>query len=119
MVGIVTLSLTAVGTGCRGTTVDPLVKETYPSHERKVCILKDDMPADFEHVAIANVPVEPNSYGGDRKAKRGLAKNARKLGADAVVKTSFWNTMGAPSGTGVAVVYKADNPQPPDGCEWY
>ena len=116
---IVLMTLGFFASGCRGTTIDPLVKDTYPTHQRKVCILSGDLPAEIERVEIANIKVELNSYGGDRKAKRGLAKNARKIGADAVVKTSFWNTMGAPSGSGVAVVYKSPNPSPPTDCEWY
>ena len=105
--------------GCRGTTVDPLVTETYPRHERKVCIMDGDLPSTFSHTEIANVTVELNSYGGDRKAKLGLAKTARKIGADAVIKTSFWNTMGAPSGSGTAVVYNGENPEAPAECQWY
>jgi uncharacterized protein YbjQ (UPF0145 family) len=67
---------------------------------------------------VADVTVELNSYGGDRRAKAGLAKQARKLGADAIFSATFTNLLGAPSGSGRAVRLKEGTPPPP-ACEWF
>ncbi len=106
------------GAACRGVTVTPLVKESYPSHDRTVCILQGRPPPGVEYLAIADIKVELNSYGGDRKAKTGLAKQARKVGADAVISVELSNTMGAPSGEGQAVIFK-EGSKPPAECEWF
>lgn len=111
------LAMLGVSAGCNKVT--PLVTETYPSHVDKVCILVGPMPAEIEHTAIADVHVEIQSYGGDRKAKRGLANYARKLGAQAVMHSEFHNRMGGPIGDGRAVRYADPSVTPPAECEWY
>jgi len=106
--------------GCRGTTIDRLVEESYPPHEDRVCILAGQLPPAIEHRPIATVTVKPRGYGGDRKAKAALAKVARSLGARVVQQTSYGNTMGAAEGTGVAVVLvQPDGAALPPDCEWY
>ncbi len=105
--------------GCRGTTIDPLVQETYPPHEQRVCVLAGVLPDTIPHVAIANITVKPRGYGGDRKAKAALGKVARRIGAHVVQQTSFGNTMGAPEGYGVAVALTERVPSLPAECEWY
>lgn len=112
-------ALVVLVAGCRGTHIKPLVDQTYPSHDRKVCVLTQDLPPGLAHVEIASIQVELNSYGGDRRAKAGLAKAARSLGAQAVVKASFGNMMGAPEGDGIAVVLTDPTQQLPAQCEWY
>lgn len=116
---IMTVALTFAALGCRGTSIDRISDAQYPTHRRRVCILQDDLPASLAHQSLATVTVELNTYSGNRKAKRGLANAARKIGADAVMQTSFWNTMGAASGEGVAVVFTDAEPIPPSGCEWF
>lgn len=111
--------LALVLVGCRGTHIKPLVSQTYPAHDQKVCVLPHGLPPSVAHIEVASVKVELNSYGGDRRAKAGLAKAARSLGAHAVVKASFGNLMGAPEGDGVAVVLTAPSQQLPAECEWY
>lgn len=106
------------GLGCRGVTVKPLGPDTFPSHDKEVCILEGARPPDLEYVPVADVTVELNSYGGDKRAKAGLAKQARKLGADAVITATFTNLLGAPSGSGRAVRLK-EGVRPPAACEWY
>jgi hypothetical protein len=104
--------------GCRGTTLTPLVSQTFPSHEREVCILEGKPPPEVEYLAIADIEIEFNSYGGDKKAKTGLAKQARKIGADAVISVELSNFLGAPTGIGQAIRFK-EGTKPPAGCEWF
>jgi hypothetical protein len=110
--------LLLAGAGCRGTTVTPLISETFPAHDREVCILEGKPPPEVEYVAVADIKIEFNSYGGDRKAKLGLAKQARKLGADAVISVELTNFMGAPTGIGQAIRFK-EGASPPSNCEWH
>lgn len=113
------LTLATLGLiGCRGTSINRLVQESYPAHQERVCVLEGVLPESIPHVAVANVTVKPRGYGGDRKAKRALGNVARQLGAHVVQQTSFGNTMGAAEGTGVAVVVTAQASLP-DECEWY
>lgn len=111
--------LAIIGAAASCNKVTPLVTETYPSHAEKVCILVGPVPAEIEHTAIADIHVQLNSYGGDRKAKRGLANYARKIGAQAVMNSEFHNKMGAPVGDGRAVRYADPAATPPAECEWY
>lgn len=104
---------------CRGVTVTPLVNEQYPPHQRQVCIIEGPAPEGLAFRPIADVEVQFNQYGGNRKAKKGLAKQARRLGADAIINASFGNTMGAPEGGGRAIHFQDPNPVPPRECEWF
>ena len=113
------LTLSALALGCRGTSIERLVEQSYPPHQQQVCVVEGSLPETLAYTEIARVHVALNSYGGDRKAKRGLANAARRLGAQAVHRTSFGNTMGAPEGWGVAVVYDQAGQTPPAECEWY
>ena len=112
------LVLTALS-GCRGTTIEALVQESYPPHGERVCIITGALPASVPHVAVANVEVKPRGYGGDRKAKAALGEAARRIGAHVVQQVSFGNMMGAAEGTGVAVVLTATPRLFPPECEWY
>lgn len=101
-------------------SVKPLTSEKFPSHAEQVCILESPAPAELGGQEIADLAVKLNSYGGDRKAKLGLAKYARKIGAHVVVNAEFRNVMGAPRGYGRAV--RLDDPtlaKSIDACQWY
>lgn len=113
------LTVVPLLTGCRGTHIRALTTQTFPKHEDKVCVLASALPPEIPHVELAAIKVELNSYGGDRRAKAGLAKAARSLGAHAVVKTSFGNMLGAPEGDGIAVALTTPGTQLPQECEWY
>lgn len=99
--------------------ITPLSKETYPPHSDKVCILDAPVPDGYGYTEVAQLHVEFNSYGGDRKAKGGLAKFARKVGGQAVINPEFRNMMGAPRGDGTAVRWDDGVTEPPAACEWY
>ncbi len=99
--------------------VTKLSDTNYPTHNDKVCILEGFTPKGMELVPVADLEIKLKTYGGDKRGKTGLAKYARKLGAQAVVDAEIWNVMGGPRARGRAVRFASADAEPPPECQWY
>jgi hypothetical protein len=99
--------------------VTKLSDTKYPTHNDKVCILEGISPQGMQLVPVADLEIKLKTYGGDKRGKLGLAKYARKLGAQAVVDAEIWNVMGGPRAKGRAVRFASADVKPPTDCQWY
>jgi uncharacterized protein YbjQ (UPF0145 family) len=69
---------------------DAVVK-TYPAHERKVRLVKGDLPSGTRYEVLGKVKAIENFYGPQSKAEASLAGIARGIGADAVINERAWH----------------------------
>ncbi len=81
---------------------------TYAPRTDKIWITRADIPANVKYEVIEKIDVGGKWYGGDEKAYIMLAKRARQIGADAVIRVSTWHqpsgwAWSAPQGQGMAI----------------
>ncbi|MCE9650019.1 MAG: hypothetical protein K8R18_10390 [Parvibaculum sp.] len=82
--------------------------QTYAPRTDKIWVTTADIPADVKYEIIETTDVGGKWYGGTEKAYIMLAKRARLIGADAVIRVSTWHqpsgwAWSAPHGEGVAI----------------
>jgi uncharacterized protein YbjQ (UPF0145 family) len=71
--------------------VDSVVK-TYPAHERKVRLVKGDLPSGTRYEVLGKIKAIEDFYGPQSKAETSLAGIARTMGADAVINERAWHS---------------------------
>jgi len=86
----------------------------YPSHQNKVFLTEQALPANAEFEVIADIQVGKIWYGSSDSVYESIATKARELGADAVVEVRTWTqpsgfSWAAPHGSGKAVKLKDQN----------
>lgn len=86
----------------------------YPSHQDKVFLTQQPLPANAEFEVIADIQVGKIWYGPSNSVYESMATRARELGADAVVEIRTWTqpsgfSWAAPHGAGKAVKLKDHN----------
>ncbi len=92
-----------------------MVSETkYPSHQDKVFLTQQPLPANAEFEVIADIQVGKIWYGSSDNVYESMATRARELGADAVVEIRTWTqpsgfSWAAPHGASKAVKLKDQN----------
>jgi uncharacterized protein YbjQ (UPF0145 family) len=69
---------------------DSVVK-TYPAHDRKVRLVKGDLPAGTRYEVLGKIKAIEDFYGPQSKAETTLAGLARNIGADAVINERAWH----------------------------
>lgn len=81
----------------------------------KVCFLQGGLPSNVEYFVIGKIKGSRKSYGSTDSVLEVMAKEAKKVGADAVIDVDIGQSFGGfmpwshvrPKGTGIAVRLKA------------
>jgi hypothetical protein len=86
--------------------------KTYPARKDTIWVTKADIPPGVKYEVLEVLDVGGKWYGGSEKAYIMLAKRARKIGADAVIRVSTWHqpsafSWAAPQGHGEAIKFLA------------
>ena len=103
-----------IATGCAENTTKPAsgvsnaTGKSYPAHNRKIRIVKGDLPSGVTYEPIAEVKAIKGWYGELRDAEKEIADNARAVGADAIIREKAWHaprafTWAAPHAEGLAI----------------
>lgn len=113
-------------TGCGGiktkTTLDKNGPASFQSHHNPVCLLAGSLPSEYKFIDIGRITSTKGTYGGSDEVVAAIAKEARRLGADAVVDLQAsqrfkgplpWRVT-SPTGSGIAV--KLDTTSPKLDC---
>jgi len=96
------------------TDTHKISENKYPSHQNKVFLTQQPLPAGTEYEVIADIQVGKIWYGSSGNVYESMATRARELGADAVVEIRTWTqpsgfSWAAPHGAGKAVKLKDHN----------
>jgi hypothetical protein len=97
-----------------GTATDAVVK-TYPPHQRKIRVVRGDLPSGASYEVLGKVKAIKAWYGELSSAEEEIADRARAIGADAIIQEKAWHaprafSWAAPHAEGLAVkILKPDS----------
>ncbi len=103
--------------GCAANSSTKMVRgqDKFPAHTEPVCLLKSPLPAGVEHTVIGEVRGGKKTYGSMEEVLAVMGKEARSIGADAVVNLKTRRDINAfawarpvGNGDGVKLANKAD-----------
>jgi hypothetical protein len=90
-------------------------QKEFPAHAEPVCMLKSPLPASVDHTVIGEVRGGKKTYGSMEEVLTVMGKEARSIGADAVVSLKTRRDIGAwawsrpvGNGDGVKLASKSD-----------
>lgn len=90
------------------TDTEVVSSNSYASHQNKIFLTEESLPANSQAEVIANIGVGKVWYGNSKNVYESMATRARELGADAVVEIKTWKQPSgfswfAPHGSGKAI----------------
>lgn len=115
----VIVCIAMVGCGTRAKVEADRTAPVHSAHNNKVCLLAGAPPSDVKVVALGRIKATKRTYGGTDELLPVMAREARKLGADAIINLQAeqrfkgplpWRVT-SPTGDGIAVKVLPDSPK--------
>lgn len=119
----VLIALLLLLVGCSGvrtkTELNRNAPSSFQSHTERVCLLAGFLPSEYKFVDIGRIKATKGTYGSVDEITIAIAKEARRLGADAVVGLQAnqkfkgplpWRVT-SPTGDGMAIKVTPESPK--------